>query len=690
MRRLPFVAVLLAFVVAPIVRADEPDPYLWLEDVDGAKAMAWVKEQSAITVKELQANKVYRPIYDKTLEIFDSKDKIPSPTIMGKYLYNFWQDNEHERGIWRRTDFASYKTKTPAWETVIDLDALSKADHETWVFKGASCLPPEYKRCMVALSRGGGDATVDREFDTVSKSFVDGGFSLKEAKSSVSFRDIDTLWVGTDFGPGTMTSSGYARQVRLWKRGTPLADAKLVYETSADYVQAAGGSAFTAEGRYDYIFDVKTFFTSRVYLMLGDRLVHVPIPDDAEFRTLLHDRIVFSLRNDWKVGSTTYKQGSLLAAKLDDMLRETNQYSVLFEPSAKVSLGAVGNTRDVLLYTTLDNVRGRFYRVTLDNDAWKSEEIPLPGQGTVSIEATSDDSPTFFYAYQDFLTPSSLYVSDGGAGEKVKSLPTYFDATGMSVTQHEATSKDGTKIPYFLVTPKGFKADGKTPTLVYAYGGFESAQVPTYSGVLGNAWLARGGVYVLANIRGGGEFGPAWHLAATKQNRIKTHEDLVAVAEDVVAQGITTKRHLGVMGGSNGGLLVATAFTLRPDLFHAVVCQVPLIDMRRYSHLLAGASWMSEYGDPDKPEDWAYIKTWSPYELVKKGVDYPRVFFWTTTRDDRVHPAHARKIAAKMIDQGHPILYFENVEGGHGTGAVSRQKALTVALQYSYLWETLP
>jgi prolyl oligopeptidase len=399
--------------------------------------------------------------------------------------------------------------------------------------------------------------------------------------------------------------------------------------------------------------------------------------------------VIFQLRSDWKAGTTTYKQGALLAGSLDDLLADRDVFSVIFEPTERVSLGEVQLTRDQIVMSTLDNVHAKLYRVSLGKDGWAKDEVALPGQGTADIVGANTDSDLFFYLYQDFLTPSSLFLAEGDKYTRVKSLPAYFDATGMSVKQYEATSKDGTKIPYFVVAPKGFKADGNAPTLLYAYGGFEVAEQPNYSGVTGTAWLARGGVYVLANIRGGGEFGPAWHRAAIKANRIKTNEDFVAVAEALIAQKITTSRHLGIMGGSNGGLLVGTAFTLRPDLFRAVVCQVPLLDMRRYSKLLAGASWMDEYGDPDKPEDWAYIQTWSPYQLVKKDTQYPKVFFWTTTRDDRVHPGHARKMVAKMQEQGHEVLYFENIEGGHGMGAVNSQKALTAALQYSYLWKML-
>lgn len=681
--------VALALLAAVPSFAGDVDPYLWLENVDGAKAVSWVKAQNAKTLADLQSVKVYKPIYAKALAIYDSEDRIPSPELMGGFVYNFWQDKSHERGIWRRATLASFRTSAPSWETVLDLDALSKEENEPWVFKRATCLPPAYARCMVSLSRGGEDATVAREFDTTTRRFVPNGFSVPEAKSTVAFRDLDTLWVATDFGPGSLTTSGYPRIVKLWKRGTPLDEAETVFEAKPSDVGVWATSTFTAEGRYDLVEVAPTIFSRRLYLRLGDRLVRLALPDDAELRGIFRDRLLVSLRTDWKPGATAYRQGQLLATKLDDLLRGKHAFQVLFDPTPRQSLGQVATTRDRLVMTTLDDVRGKLWTFALAGDSWKRREIPLPGSGTVRISATGHDSPFFFYDYEDFLTPRSLFEAGEGAPAVVKSLPAYFDASGMRVAQYEATSKDGTKIPYFVVTPKGFTANGRAPTLLYAYGGFEIAEVPRYSGVLGTAWLARGGVYVLANIRGGGEFGPAWHLAATKANRIKTHEDFVAVAEDLIARKITSSRRLGIMGGSNGGLLVGTAFVLRPDLFHAVVCQVPLLDMRRYTKLGAGASWIDEYGDPDKPEDWATMKTWSPYQLVRKDVSYPKVFFWTTTRDDRVHPAHARKMAAKMLAEGHPVYYFENIEGGHGAGAVNQERALTAALEYAYLWKML-
>ncbi len=651
------------------------------------------RQHNAKTTALLEARPEYKPIYTRTLEILDSKEKIPSPELLGDTVYNFWKDDSHERGLWRRTTLASYRTAAPQWETVLDVDALAKAEGKAWVFHGADCLPPAYVRCMISLSPGGSDASEQREFDTKTKEFVSGGFSLPEAKSNVSWRDEDTLWVGTDFGTGSLTSSGYPRIVKLWKRGTPLSAARTVFEGKTEDVASRGRSEILSDGRYDIVTRVPAFYRQETFLLLGDRaerLVKLDLPEDSSPRAFFRDRLLFSLRSDWTVGGKTYREGSLLSVTIDDLLRGVRRFDVLFEPSPRLSLASVERTRDRVLLKTLDNVRSRMTALSLENGEWKRSEIPTPGLGTANLSATSDSTETFFFTYEDFSTPRSLWLAEnGGQAAKVKTMPAFFDGTGITTEQLEATSKDGTKIPYFVVRPKGSKTDGTAPTLLYGYGGFEVSEVPTYSGTIGSAWLSRGGVFVLANIRGGGEFGPAWHKAAVKEQHIHNFEDFSAVARDLITRKITSARHLGIMGGSQGGLLVGGTFALYPDLFHAVVAQVPLADMRRFSHLLAGASWMAEYGDPDKPEDWAYIQTWSPFHLLQADAKYPTPFFWTNTKDDRVHPAHARKMVAKLEAQGHPVYYFENTEGGHGSGAVNKQTAQVTALQYAYLWMML-
>lgn len=683
------IVILVASLAAAVAVAGDEDPYLWLEEVEGAKALEWAKAKSAADTAVLEAVPEFAEIHATLLEIYNSRDRIPQPSIRGAWIYNFWRDAEHVRGIWRRTFPAEFATDQPAWEIVLDLDALAEAEGENWVWKGANCLEPEYRRCMVSLSRGGADATVEREFDTITKKFVEGGFALPEAKHRIGWKDGDTLWVATDFGEGSLTASGYPRIAKEWQRGTPLAEAKVVFEGSVDDVFIIASSDHTPEGRYDLVSVVPEFFRGTTYLQLGGRLVKIDIPDDANMIGFFKDRLLISLRTDWTVGGRTYPQDALLAIGVDDFLRGGRDFELLFEPEERVSLGQVASTANHLLYTTLDNVRSRLYRLTPGEGGWEKEEVELPGIGTAGIGSTSDVDDTFFFTYQDFVTPSSLYlVREGAEPVPVKTSPAWFEATGMEVVQNEATSKDGTRIPYFVFMPAGFEADGANPTLLTGYGGFEVPRVPTYSGTVGAAWVARGGVYVLANIRGGGEFGPRWHQAAVKEKHQANFDDFTAVAADLIARKITSAEHLGIMGGSQGGLLVSGSFVQRPDLFNAVVSAVPLADMKRYNKLLAGASWMAEYGNPDT-DDWEYIKRWSPYQNLDPEADYPEVFFWTNTRDDRVHPAHARKMVAKMTDQGHRVYYYENTEGGHGGGANLNQRAYTDALTYAYLWMKL-
>jgi prolyl oligopeptidase len=680
---------LCALGVTMTVTADD-DPFLWLEEVEGAEALSWVEAQNAASFERLSQVPEYQPTFDTLMEIYDSKDNIPGIGFMGPFVYNFWQDADHVRGIWRRTSLESYATDAPTWETVIDVDALAEAEGENWVWKGASCLWPEHRHCMVSLSRGGADATVKREFDTFAKRFVEDGFTLDEAKSTVSWMDENTLWVATDFGEGSLTSSGYPRITKLWQRGAPLDHAETVFEGRPDDVFTVGTSLHSPEGRTDMVVRIPEFFKSDTYLRLGKRLVHVDIPVDASFGGLFQDHMMVTLRTDWTPGDITYRGGSLLIIGVDDFLQGSRDFDVLFEPSERISLGSTSATQHRILVSTLDNVRGKLWEMKPDGEGgWAKRELALPGLGTIGLGSVADFEDRFLFTYTDFLTPSSLYLVDGDADPvQLKTTPEWFDAEGMAVAQHEAISSDGTAIPYFVVTPKGFTVDGSAPTILYGYGGFKVPQLASYSGTIGNAWLERGGVWVLANIRGGGEFGPAWHQAALRENRQLSFDDFIAVAEDLIERKITSPDHLGIMGGSNGGLLVGAVFAQRPELFDAVVCQVPLLDMKRYSKLLAGASWMAEYGDPDT-EDWEFMQHWSPYHLVTEDGDYPEVFFYTSTRDDRVHPGHARKMVAKMADQGHPVLYFENTEGGHAAGATNEQRAKMWALTYAYLWEQL-
>lgn len=692
MRGVVLLAVFIALRCIPAGANELDDPWLWLEDIDSPKAMAWVLAQNEKSAARLQAVPQFDSIQSRFKEIYDSADRIPYAGFRGDKLYNFWQDAAHPRGIWRRTSLTQYRKGDPAWELMLDLDSLSKDDGEAWVFKGSTCLPPEYRRCMIKLSPGGSDAAIQREYDTVKKQWVRDGFRVPLAKANVAWRDQDSLWIGTDFGEGSLTTSGYPRQTRIWHRGTPLEQAEAVFDIPADWVTMSGQSDHQPHRRYDYIVAVPEYFRGEYHLLVDTELVKLDLPEDVDFQGFFRDYLLIALRSNWQVGTRDYPAGSLMAIDVDRFLAGGRDFELLFTPAPRVALRAVTASRRGIVVSTLDNVRGQLYEMIPGDKGkgWQRRDIPLPGPGAAAVTAASDDRDQWFFSYTDFLTPTTLYLVDGDKpAEAIKRVPGWFDTQGMQTLQYEAVSRDGTRIPYFVVTPKGFKADGAAPTVLYGYGGFEAPMLPRYSGTVGSAWLARGGVWVLANIRGGGEFGPAWHDTVLKENRHKVYEDFIAVAQDLIARKITSPRHLGIMGGSQGGLLVGATTMMRPELFSAAVSKVPLLDMKRYTKLLAGASWIGEYGNPDEPSQWAYIKEWSPYHLLDENTDYPEMFIWTTTRDDRVHPGHARKMAAKMMEQGHPVLYYERVEGGHGSGSTNAQRANNAALEWAYLWMKL-
>ena len=677
------------------------DPYLWLEDVQGERALAWVRERNAESEGVLQARPGFETLRAQLREVLDSKEQIPYVTRRGEWLYNFWRDAAHPRGLWRRTTLAEYRKAQPAWETLIDVDALGKAEGENWVWSAATCLGPDYRRCMVALSRGGADATVVREFDSVARRFVEGGLSLPEAKTRVEWKDADTLYVGTDFGAGSLTASGYPRVIKAWRRGTPLSAAATVFEGEVQDVAAYVGVDRTPGFERTEFGRVLDFYSTRSYLMQGESLRLLDKPADAKL-TFWREHVLLELRSDWTVAGTTWPRGALLVADAAAFLKGERRFTALFTPTATRSLASFGATRSRLLVDVLDNVASRIEEWTPQAGGWTRREMQAPYPGSLSITPLHDPliendplAEAYLLNVSDFLQPDTLQFGRTGSAaedtkrEVLKSRPAFFDATGMRVEQRFATSQDGTRVPYFVIWPRGARADGANPTLLYGYGGFEVSQTPWYSGAIGRAWTTQGGVFVLAHIRGGGEFGPAWHQAAVKLNKQKSYDDFAAVAEDLIAAKITSPQHLGIQGGSNGGLLVGAVMLQRPELFNAVVCQVPLLDMQRYHKLLAGASWMAEYGDPEKPEEWAAISRYSPYQNVRAGKRYPKVLFTTSTRDDRVHPGHARKMAARMREQGHPLLYWENIEGGHGGAADNGQRAQMMALEYSFLWQQL-
>jgi len=671
------------------------DPYLWLEDVNGERALAWVRERNATADKEFGADPRYEPLRSELLTILDSSARIPAVTRMDRHLYNFWRDAANPRGLWRRTTLDEYRKLQPAWETVLDLDELARSENENWVWKGAECLRPEsprqpYERCLVMLSRGGADAMVVREFDLEARQFVEGGFTLPEAKTDIGWKDRDHLWVASDFGPGSMTTSGYARIVKEWRRGMPLASARTVYEGAANDVGVEAYSETDSGTRRDWVRRAIEFWNTEYRVAVDGTLQRLELPGDATLRTF-RDWLIVRTRSAWTTPARSYPAGALLAIRFGRFMRGERNFDVIYEPAARSTLAEIATTRNALVLTELDNVRSRVWELRHDGRAWRRLRVGVPETSRVTIAAADWASDEYFLTLQDFTAPTTLLRRLAGSkfNETLKSLPPFYEARGLMTQQFEATSRDGTRVPYFIVMREGTAFDGRNPTLLYGYGGFAINQLPFYSGNFGKGWLEPGGIFVLANLRGGGELGPQWHTAARKEHKQRTWDDMIAVAEDLVARGVTRPAQLGIMGGSQGGLLVTTVMTQRPELFGAVVAQVPLVDMLRYQGMLAGASWIGEYGDPDKLEERAYIAQYSPYQNVRKERRYPRIFLYTSTRDDRVHPGHARKMAARMSEQGHDVLYFENIEGGHGAAANNAQAARMWAQTFSFLWRQL-
>ncbi len=669
--------------------ATSPAAFQWLEDVTAARSMAWVKAQDAKTMAGLGSLPLYDTLAQRTLEVLDSRDRLAMPSILGERVANYWQDAKHPRGVWRTASWESYLSGSPQWRTVLDVDSLAAAEKQAWAWKGATCLAPEDRLCLVRLSRGGADAVEVRELDTGSGRFVEDGFRLPESKLSVAWRGPDALLVATNFGPGTMTTSGYARVAKLWRRGTPLSSARTLYEGKPTDVSVRVATWRTGDRSYAIVEHSPSFFESETYVLRGDSLVRLDLPLDADPH-LVGGQLVVYLRSPWTVGGATYPAGSLVGTDFEAFLGGGRDFQSVLVPGPRATVTDVNATKDRLLVSMLDEVRPKLLRFHRDAGAWSADTVRLPDFGSVDVRATSPTTDRFFFTFASFTQPTTLELGEAdGSAREVKRLPAQFDASGLVAEQHEATSKDGTRIPYFIVHRKDMKPDGTNPTLQYGYGGFEISMTPTYNPVIGADWLARGGVYVLANIRGGGEFGPSWHRSAMREHRQRAYDDFIAVAEDLIARKVTSPAHLGIMGGSNGGLLMGVMLTERPDLWGAVAILNPLLDMKRYSHLLAGASWMAEYGNPDVPADWAYISKYSPYQNLKSGVHYPRPLITTTTRDDRVHPGHARKFAARMEAMGDPVWFFENTEGGHGPGVTGKQRAREEALIYTYFWKRL-
>ena len=699
---------LLAFApfatAADFAATDATDPYLWLEDIDGARALDWVRAQNAATEKKLASQPLYQELRSEALTALDSPSRLPGVDQMGKWIYNFWKDDQHPRGIYRRATLAELRKPEPAWETVLDVDALAEREDKPWVFHGMDCLPPEYRECLVSLSPGGGDAEEIREFDPVTLAFEPEGFSVPTAKTAIAWRDADSVFIGSDFGPGSLTDSGYPRTVRLWKRCTPLADAPTLYEAKPDSVGVAGFRLRSAGGDVDLVADNRTFYETDYFQRLPDGSLHkLDLPPTAEINDAFDGRLLVSIKDDWQRADRKFARDSVLIAD-PAALRRTGEgagkgaVDVLAESTgSEVVLGAVA-AKSGILVSVLDNVRGRLYRYEPAGSKWTRRPIALPDNGQLDLDSVDGGSGDAFVKFESFVTPPTLYyVADANpVPEQVKQQAPTFDGSRFTVTQHWARSADGTRVPYFQVAPKGIKLDGSHPTHIFSYGGFRNALVPSYSGsyeqlygAYGKTWLGRGGVFVLANIRGGGEFGEAWHQGAVKANHVHAYEDFEAVAADLIERKVTSKSHLGIEGRSNGGLLVLSTMERRPDLYGAVICGSPLADMRRYHKLLAGASWMDEFGNPDKPEEWAWIAPYSPYQNAERGKGYPPVFFYLSTRDDRVHPGHARKVAARLEELGYDVSYYEEIEGGHGASVTNEQLAHRLALSYTHLWMRL-
>jgi len=680
-----------AVIFGLTANAMQDDKYIWLEDVWGARSMAWVKAENERSAKVLENDPRFASLQASALKVLESKDRLATPEVIGNDVFNIWQDAEHVRGILRRTTVEDYLTAEPHWRTVVDYDALGKQDKQSWVAKGLNCLSPGNDLCFIDLSAGGEDAITMREFSLKENSFISDGFALPKSKQSVAWLDRDTLLVARDWGAGTMTKSGYAFVVKMWKRGQTLDQAKEIFRGTEDDVWArpshltdSSGHSLTLLSRGLDFFRTEWSFLSPV----GPK--KLALPAQSQIEGLFDGQLIVMLNEDWQPagGTPKFSQGTIISLDLEALKADPAHLKpkTLFAPSATEFAQHVAATKDRLLVSTLDHVQGRVYTYRREpNGNWARTRLPLPDNRAIEIASADHSSPDFFLSVTGFLNPSALWHGSGDTVKEAKSLPAQFDASALTVEQLEAVSKDGTKVPYFVVHPKNVRYDGNNPTLLTAYGGFQISRTPTYEATLGKLWLERGGVYVLANIRGGGEFGPAWHQAGLKTHRQRIYDDFAAVGADLVKRRITSPRHLGISGGSNGGLQVGVQMTQHPEMWNAVVIQIPLLDMLRFEQIAAGASWVGEYGSVSVPEERAFLASISPYNQLKPNVNYPEPLIFTTTKDDRVGPVHARKFAAKMAEFGKPYFYEEITEGGHGAGAGLKEKAKTNAVQYTYL-----
>jgi prolyl oligopeptidase len=672
------------------------DPFIWLEQVDGAQALDWVKAENAKTANVLEMDPRYPGFFKEALDIVQAKDRIPQPHFFDGQVLNLWQDANHVRGIWRRTNLADYRKSDPTWTTVLDLDVLAKEEKVNWFWSGANCAEPTERRCMINLSDGGEDAVSLREFNLQSARFVDGGFSLPRGKQDSAWQDDDTLLVAREWSPGELTRSGYPFVVKRMRRGqAPSAAVEVFRGTTSDVAVSPLVFNDGAGHRAVIIARSLSFFEIEYYLLASHGTKRLALPPKADIVALVGGRLVVSLRQDWTTADgTKVAQGSLVAIDLTAAATAPGrlQPTLVYAPGPREAFMRASATRDHLLVTVLDNVRGRVYVYTpKPGRKWSRRLLALPDNVSIQIINADLHSERAFVSITGFLTPTSLWLADlaTGALEPVKTLPARFDASHQVVEQFEATSSDGTRVPYFVVRPSAMKHDGSTPTILTAYGGFQASETPYYSPETGKLWLEHGRAFVVANIRGGGEFGPAWHEAGVKTHRQRIFDDFTAVARDLIARGITSSPRLGIEGGSNGGLLMGVEFTQHPELWGAVDMQVPLLDMLGYERLAAGSSWVGEYGSVENPGERGFLASISPYNNLKPGVRYPEALIWTTTKDDRVGPQHARKFAAKLKAMGVPYLFYEVIEGGHGSGSTLAEKAAMTAREFVYFWRRL-
>ena len=689
-------AAALAFAPTTIAAqdTDADDPYIWLEEIQGERALAKVDQWNADTEAVLTDQPEYPLAKAWAKQILDDTRQIALPdAIQGDMVTNLWRDADNPRGLWRIASLESYMAGAPEWRVLIDVDKLGEDEGQSWVWHGANCLAPDYARCLIALSPGGTDADVVREFDVTTGRFVDGGFTLPEAKSNVAWFDEDTLFVGTDEGEGSLTDSGYPRLVKLWDRGTDFSTARQIAEGEQADISASGFSVLDGDTRWRFVNRSPSFWTNQISLVKADgSTVPLPLPEDAEFEAVLNGLVIAKLNSALETTGGTEQPGALVAWSLQSVLDGSDPAPfAVFRPSDTQAIEEVAASETKLWVKVLDDVSGKLIELSPGQSGWTARDMELPANSTVQIAETSGTGDTAFVTVESMLTPPTLYaVPSEGEAVAIASEPAQFDASKFTVEQKFATSKDGTKVPYYLVRPKD--AQGPLPTLIHAYGGFRAAQTPKYltaepyrSGPLGLFWVESGNAYVLANIRGGGEYGPRWHEDALREKRQNSFDDFHAVADDLVASRLTTPGHIAASGRSNGGVLVGAVANQRPDLYGAIISGSPLIDMRRYNKLLAGASWMAEYGNPDVPEDWAFMKEWSPYQNMSDGPDVPAAFYYLSTLDDRVHPGHARKAAAKHEAYGQTFYYHEYREGGHSVGSDHEEDAKRAALLLSYL-----